>query len=292
MERPTDVRVEGIVLRTMAYREADVIATLYTRERGKIGVIAYGARKLRSRAKSAVQPFQSGTYILRPSGSLYRFVQAETVGAAALWGDVERMAQASVVAEWIVKGEEEGRPDEALYRLVRWALDRLLAGDEAETVVRTFELLYLRKAGFGPEWGRCVRCGQAAALTDFSPAEGGVVCRACRNAVPDARPVPPPLFAFVGRLLAVPPGRLGRVTLRPPQRQALSRLLDAFIERHVALDLRSRRLMAGREDLAAAAAALRERRLKRRGAGFGGEGPTAEAPAEASPADSDFAMGR
>ncbi|MBT9253202.1 MAG: recombination protein O N-terminal domain-containing protein [Brockia lithotrophica] len=173
-----------------------------------MGVIAYGARKLRSRAKSAVQPFQSGTYILRPSGSLYRFVQAETVGAAALWGDVERMAQASVVAEWIVRGEEEGRPDEALYRLVRWALDRLLAGDEAETVVPSL-----------PSPGALARRAPASA----APAERPVR-RPTHPAAkaPSALPADPhalPLVLAGRTLLRIPQTPAGH--LRPPSRQAL-----------------------------------------------------------------------
>ncbi len=38
------IRTEAIVLRAMAYRETSRIVTLFTREKGKMAVLAKGAR--------------------------------------------------------------------------------------------------------------------------------------------------------------------------------------------------------------------------------------------------------
>ena len=50
------IRTEAIVLRKMEYRETSQIVTLFTREKGKMAVLAKGARLLKSRFGSSLQP--------------------------------------------------------------------------------------------------------------------------------------------------------------------------------------------------------------------------------------------
>lgn len=264
MERASFLNAEGIVLRAISYREADVIATLYTREAGRIGVIAYGARKMRSRLGPHVQLFRFGTYVLRRSGALWRLSQAETLRPfASLHGDVMRTAQAAVLAEWMLETQEEETPDPLLFDLLYWALARLDDGDDAEVVVRAFELRLLARLGYGPEWRRCVRCGAESERSHFSAVEGGAICRRCAPAVPDAEEVPRALMMFVPRLLTVPPNRLGRVMLHPPQREALRRVLDRFVARHVPVRLNARRMFEAHDALALASRSLAEARRAR-----------------------------
>lgn len=51
------IKSEGIVLRTTDYGETNKIVTLLTREHGKIGVMARGAKKSNSRLSAISQPF-------------------------------------------------------------------------------------------------------------------------------------------------------------------------------------------------------------------------------------------
>ena len=47
---------DAIVLRSMRYSEADRILHLYTAERGRIGAIAKGVRKTKSRFGARLEP--------------------------------------------------------------------------------------------------------------------------------------------------------------------------------------------------------------------------------------------
>ncbi|HSM92508.1 MAG TPA: DNA repair protein RecO, partial [Anaeromyxobacteraceae bacterium] len=51
------LKVEGIVLRVVDYGESDRIVTLLTRERGKVGAYARGARASRRRFPGLLEPF-------------------------------------------------------------------------------------------------------------------------------------------------------------------------------------------------------------------------------------------
>ena len=50
-------KTEAFVLRTYALKEADKICVFFTKDHGKLRGVAHGARKLRSRFGSALEPF-------------------------------------------------------------------------------------------------------------------------------------------------------------------------------------------------------------------------------------------
>jgi DNA repair protein RecO (recombination protein O) len=48
----------GLVLHTIAWRETSLIIEVFTREHGRLGLIARGARRPRSALRGLLQPFQ------------------------------------------------------------------------------------------------------------------------------------------------------------------------------------------------------------------------------------------
>ena len=72
-------KCEGIVLRTTDYGETNKIVTLYTREWGKIGVMARGAKKPKSRLSAITQPFTYGYFLLQKGSGLGNLQQGEII---------------------------------------------------------------------------------------------------------------------------------------------------------------------------------------------------------------------
>ena len=54
---PGNFKTEAVVLRSIRYGEADRIVHLYSATRGRIGAIAKGARKPKSRFGGRLEPF-------------------------------------------------------------------------------------------------------------------------------------------------------------------------------------------------------------------------------------------
>ena len=97
------LKTEAIVLRTMKYRETSRIATLYTKEAGKLSVIAKGARDGRSRLAGALQPMNHVAAVIytRESRELQLLTQCDIIAASrALTDDLDRMAAAMAVVIW------------------------------------------------------------------------------------------------------------------------------------------------------------------------------------------------
>jgi len=83
------VKTEAVVLRSMRYGEADRILHLYTPDRGRVGAIAKGVRRARSRFGGRLEPFFRLKLELHEGrGELLTVTGAQTVaGHARLRGD-------------------------------------------------------------------------------------------------------------------------------------------------------------------------------------------------------------
>src|SRR5258707_771046 len=77
---PGSLKTEAIVLRSLRYGEADRILHLYTPHRGRLGAIAKGVRRTRSRFGGRLEPFLRVRLVLYEGrGELLTVTGVETV---------------------------------------------------------------------------------------------------------------------------------------------------------------------------------------------------------------------
>lgn len=173
-------RAESIVLKHQDWGEADRILTLFTREHGKLRVIAKGVRKIRSRRAGHLEPFTHVALQLAKSKDLPIVTQAETISSfSALREDLGAIGHASYAVELLDKFTYPEGEHVALFNLIKNTFDRLTAGmAPAALVLRFYEVRLLDLAGYRPELFACVVCGEKIKAEDqyFSAGQGGVVC--------------------------------------------------------------------------------------------------------------------
>lgn len=77
-QRTAIIRTDAVVLRTLDYGETSRIVTLFTRERGRMGVMARGARTMRSRFGSTLEPMAHVQAVIhvKPSRELQTLSEA------------------------------------------------------------------------------------------------------------------------------------------------------------------------------------------------------------------------
>jgi DNA repair protein RecO (recombination protein O) len=173
-------RAESIVLKHHDWGEADRIVTVFSREQGKLRVVARGVRKIRSRRAGHLEPFTHVMLQLARSSDLPIVTQADTVESfAILREDLEAIGHASYIVELLDKFTYQEGANIALFNLLKRTLERLAAGNVPPALVlRYFEMRLLDLAGFRPELSTCVICGEEIRAENqyFSAAQGGVVC--------------------------------------------------------------------------------------------------------------------
>ncbi len=178
-------KTEAIVLRKLRYGEADSILHLFSREQGRIGAIAKGVRRSRSRFGGRLEPFFRLELVLHEGrGELATVTAAETLdGYPRLRERAESLNAAGKVADFVLRLLDGPERNEPAYNLLVNMLSLL---DEDPTASRrevslAFRAKMLLAAGFSPELGNCVQCGATEGIVAFSPSAGGVVCGDCRE---------------------------------------------------------------------------------------------------------------
>src|SRR5947209_13077006 len=180
-------KAQALVLRTTDWSETSRIATLWTREFGKVRVLAKGGRRLKANFESALDLLTlCGIVFLRKSsGSLDLLTEAQVVERfPRLRTDLPALYAGYYVAELLSDWTEDYDPHPALFDEAVATLRILgVTGGAVGPRVGRFELVLLRELGYSPVLGACAACGGPAEGPGlgFCPAAGGVVCPACRQ---------------------------------------------------------------------------------------------------------------
>src|SRR5690349_1394799 len=187
---PRSYSTEAVVLRSIRFGEADRVLHLYTADRGRIGAVAKGVRKTKSRFGGRLEPLSHVELQLHQgSGELQTITGAELVRAhQTAREDYYRVSVGLVGAEAMLRlFTEQERNERAFTALTRFldVLDDIphTAGRPAlDPLALAFQLKLLWLSGYLPHLTSCAECGaDDASLVGYSPRAGGAVCRACAN---------------------------------------------------------------------------------------------------------------
>jgi DNA repair protein RecO (recombination protein O) len=183
---PGSLKTEAIVLRSIRYGEADRILHLYTPTHGRLGAIAKGVRRARSRFGARLEPFFHVRAVLHEGrGELHTVTSADTIEPhGALRDRAETLDAAARACDAVARLFETTEPHPEVFRLLVNEL-ALLSADPAQARAANglaFRLKLLLAAGILPQLASCTACGEPEGLSGFSPTAGGVVCSSCEGA--------------------------------------------------------------------------------------------------------------
>jgi DNA repair protein RecO (recombination protein O) len=180
---PPTFRTEAIVLRSIRYGEADRVLHLYSRERGRMGAIAKGVRRVKSRFGGRLEPFFRVDLMAHEGrGELCTVTSVETVDAhPSLRERGDALDRATQACDAVLRLLDSQEPNRAAYNLLSHELQLLDRQPGAATRAQAlaFRVKLLLAAGFAPELSACASCGEREHLGAFSASAGGVVCPGC-----------------------------------------------------------------------------------------------------------------
>jgi DNA repair protein RecO (recombination protein O) len=180
---PATFKTEAIVLRSIRYGEADRVLHLYSRERGRIGAMAKGVRRVKSRFGGRLEPlFRVELVAHEGRGELCTVTSVETVDAhPSLRERRDALERATEACDAVLRLLDSQEPNRAAYNLLSRELQLLdrEAGAATRAQALAFRLKLLLAAGFAPELAACASCGEREHLAAFSASAGGVACPGC-----------------------------------------------------------------------------------------------------------------
>ncbi len=186
------VTTDAVVLKGMRYGETSRILTLYTRDFGKLSVLAKGARDRKNRFGSALEPmsYVRAVFYRKAASDLHLLTQCDLVRPMRrLTEDMERMAPALAMVEMVAAVCHAEEDHGHLFGLL---LESLSAVNDATknpgNALYAFEVRLLELMGFKPNFHACFRCGVPVDESKGgSPGRGlhvspgGIVCGECSS---------------------------------------------------------------------------------------------------------------
>ncbi len=179
----------AIILNRSDYRESDSLNTVYTRDYGKMILVARGAKKNKSKLAGHLEPISLAD-ILIIKGRGFDYVGSALTRDAYLniKDNLNKIYYAGRAINWFNRLVKEGEPDERLFFLLgRWleVLDNYpdedLNKENGELFFIFFALKLLAELGYKPEMYECLNCRNKIkpGKNHFNLRNGGVICENC-----------------------------------------------------------------------------------------------------------------
>ncbi|MDV2683130.1 DNA repair protein RecO [Alkalihalophilus lindianensis] len=237
-------KVEAIVIRTNDYGESNKIVTLYTRENGKVGVMARGAKKPKSRLAAVSQLFIHGLYLFQRSNGLGTLNQAEMIHSfKEVRNDLFLASYATYMVELTDRLTDEKEPNEPLFNLLQQTLQYLDEGIDPDVLLRIFEMKMMAVAGISPELDQCASCGSTELPSGFSISEAGFLCRRCMHKDERAFPITPHTARLLRLFYYIDLNRLGQISLKDETKKEIKLIISTYYDEYSGVTLRSKRFL-------------------------------------------------
>ena len=143
----------GFVLHSYPYKETSLIIDMFTRDHGRVGVVAKGAKRPFSKLRGVLQTFQPLSVSWSGKSELRTLIDAEWVGGML---PLERTALLCgfYLNELLVKLLARDDRHPALFDHYVSTLNQLAHGEPAQIVLRKFERALLKETGVAADLSR------------------------------------------------------------------------------------------------------------------------------------------
>jgi DNA repair protein RecO (recombination protein O) len=238
-------KTEAVVLRAFRFSEADNVLHLYTLERGRVGAMAKGVRRTKSRFGARLEPLSHVELVLHEGrGELQTVTGTDLIRPhQAVRDDPYRLGAGLVGAEAMLRLFTEQERNPRAFRALTRFLDGLDGLEPAgrtrpalEPLALSFQLKLLWLSGYLPHMTGCAECGATTGLVGYSPHAGGAVCSACNQ---DSIALSPEGLKGIEALLSLPLAEADRAGLSARAAREALQVVTASHEYHGGFQLRT-----------------------------------------------------
>lgn len=243
--------VDGLVIRECDHGENDKRLVLLTPDRGRISVIAKGARSMKSKYMNSTPLFTYGNYeITERTDRAWLGGASVTESFYGIRNDLGRFALASYIAEVVYELSGEGEEATEMLRLTLNMLFAIANDCKPLPLIKAvFELRAMAMSGYLPDLSACSICERPRAMYMYLDVmNGSLKCAEClhkeeqgvRPPVPEdvveARilsPLGSGALAVARYVLDAPPEKLLSFTLEEAATAELGRMSESYLLHHL-----------------------------------------------------------
>lgn len=173
-------KVEGIIISETPYGETSKIINILTKEYGIIGVMAKGAKSMKSKLRAATDRFTYGYFhIYYKPDKLSTLITVDVINSfKQIRSDITLISYLNFIVE-LTHQVYKQNSDPKLYQLCIQAILKINDGLNPLIITNIIELKYLAYLGVGLNLNACSLCGSKEKIITLSADSGGYICQDC-----------------------------------------------------------------------------------------------------------------
>lgn len=238
--------IEGIVIDEKPYGETSKILNIITKDKGVIGVLAKGAKRLKSPLRSISERFCYANFnISYKEDKLSILLNADIINPFRnIKKDIKKVSYLNFLSE-LTNGVLKENNDDRIYNIYLSAVLKIEEGFDPSVLTNIVELKYLSFLGVSPKLNGCVVCGKENVVS-ISAYKGGFVCK---NHVDNDYVVSDKTIKIIRMLEYVDISKISKLEVSDQVKKEINSFLDDYYDRYTGLYLKSKKFLKSLIDL-------------------------------------------
>jgi DNA repair protein RecO (recombination protein O) len=180
------VSTHAIVLNKKNYSDSSLICDLFSKDYGKVTIIAKGAKSIKNPLGALLQPLNyiECIYYYKSSRNIQILKEASIINKYyTIENDYKKMQYGLTVVDLINQINYVEYPSDIIFRLTYKVLESLdnVKNKYIDVLFIFFLLQYLIYLGYRPSVKKCIQCNKKIVSGKFDYSIGQITCNTCSN---------------------------------------------------------------------------------------------------------------
>ena len=233
-------KIEGIIVSEVDYKESSKIINIYTNEYGIIGVLARGAKRLKSSLSGVTSKLTYGYFYLNyKENGLSILTEVDVIESFKnIKRDLQKISYASFLTELATQVYRHENSNN-IYEIYLSGLKKINDNLDPMVIVNIIELKLLNNLGIKPVIDSCVSCDNTDVVT-ISSYKGGLLCKNCLGS---EKIVHSKTIELIRLFYYVDISKIDKIEISDAIKKEINEFVDDYYDRYSGLYLKSKQFL-------------------------------------------------
>lgn len=231
-------KLEGIILTETPYKESSKILNIYTKKYGLIGVIAKGAKSLKSNLRATTSKYTYANFLIYyKENKLSLLTQVDVINNFSnIRLDINLISYMAYLCDLTYQVLKENS-EAVIFDILINSLLKINENLDPMIITDIVELKYLDYLGVGLNLDKCVKCSSTKDIITLDGDEGGYICKNCYT---NETMVSSKTIKLIRMYYYVDISSITSIKVSDEVKREINNFLDSYYDRYTGLYLKSK----------------------------------------------------
>lgn len=234
-------KVEGIIISETPYGDTSKIINVLTKDYGIIGIMAKGAKSMKSKLRAVTIKFTYGYFhIYYKKDKLSLLIDVDIINNFNnIKTDLTLIGYLNYLTELTTQVYKQNN-DERIYPIFINSIKKIDQLLNPAIITNIVEIKYLDFLGIGLNLNACINCGNKTNIVTIDPDQGGYICKNCYQG---EKIVDPKIIKLLRMYYYVDINSITELKINEEIKNQVNYFLSKYYERYTGLYLKSKEFL-------------------------------------------------